>query len=165
MWMPSVRTLRVVMFTLALFVASTVPTAQVRNDPHQTATTSRAQAERILDMYFDGMSSHDFSHLPMTPDAEFRGSLHPEPVRGESALREFLIAVSNGARTVTPKWRVIDGDRACVHYEYQMNAGAVVPVVACFRFDAGRIAEERAFFDPRPFVKQSPSGNDGNRPK
>jgi hypothetical protein len=103
------------------------------------------------------MSSHDFSHVPFTPDAVFRGSLHTEPIKGEAALRQFLVAVSQGAERVEPKWRVIDDDRACAHYEYHIKAGAVVPVVACFRFQAGRIAEERAFFDPRPFLTQRPS--------
>ena len=126
--------------------------AQVPSGARHTDKTTRAQAERILDSYFAALHSHDFSHVPYTREAVFRGSLHTEPIRGDSALRAFFVAVANGARSVRPQWRVIDGERACTHYAYETNAGAVVPVVACFRFEAGRIAEERAFFDPRPFL-------------
>ncbi len=159
------RYLRLVVFAVGLFAAlAMVVTAQVMNELRDTMSTSRAQAEGILDSYFAAMKSQDFSNVPFTPDAVFVGSLHTEPIKGDSAVRTFLVAVAKGA-SVQPKWRVIDSDRACVHYEYQMNAGAVVPVVACFRFKAGRIAEERAFFDPRPFLTPRSSGNDGSGPK
>ncbi len=160
------RHLRLVVFAVGLFAAlAMVVTAQVMNELRDTMSTSRAQAEGILDSYFAAMKSQDFSNVPFTPDAVFVGSLHTEPIKGDSAVRTFLVAVAKGASSVQPKWCVIDSDRACVHYEYQMNAGAVVPVVACFRFKAGRIAEERAFFDPRPFLTPRPSGNDGSGPK
>src|SRR6266478_5305883 len=145
------RYLRLVVFAVGLFAAlAMVVTAQVMNELRDTMSTSRAQAEGILDSYFAAMKSQDFSNVPFTPDAVFVGSLHTEPIKGDSAVRTFLVAVDKGA---------------CVHYEYQMNAGAVVPVVACFRFKAGRIAEERAFFDPRPFLTPRSSGNDGSGPK
>jgi SnoaL-like domain len=114
------------------------------------------QAERILDGYFAAMNTHDFSQVPFTPEVVFRGSLHTEPIRGDSAVHTFLVAVGKGARNVRLEWRVIDGDRACAHYEYQSNAGFVVPAVTCFRFEGGRIAELRAFFDPRPFLTPGP---------
>jgi hypothetical protein len=93
-----------------------------------------------------------FLRSPFTRDAVFSGPLHTQPIKGESAVREYLVALAKGAQTVQPKWRVIDGERACAHYEYHSNEGSVVAVVACFRFEAGRIAEECAFFDPRPLL-------------
>jgi hypothetical protein len=139
------------LFTLDLLVSPVVATAQVPKR-RGIAHTSRAQAERALDSYFAAMHSHDFSKVPFTREVEFRGSLHTEPVRGDSAVRAFLVSVSKGARSVRLQWRLIDGERACAHFLYDSNAGAVVPAVACFRFEAGQIAEEQAFFDPRPFL-------------
>jgi len=156
--------LRLVVLTVGLVASTSVTTAQVPNEPRNMASTSRAQAERTLDSYFAAMNSHDFSDVPFTHEVTFRGSLHTEPVIGDSAVRAFLVAVAEGAQRVELKWRVIDGDRACAHYEYQRNEGAVVPAVTCFRFEAGRIAEERAFFDPRPFLT-TPSGKDSTVPK
>lgn len=150
--MKSRKPLRLFVFIFGLSTALTVTTAQTPNGAPVAARTSRAQAERILDSYFAAMSSHDFSQVPFTRDAVVSGSLRTQPVKGESAVREFLVALAKGAQTVQPKWRVIDGERACAHYEYHSNEGSVVPVVACFRFEAGRIAEERAFFDPRPLL-------------
>jgi SnoaL-like domain len=144
--------LRSVAFALAVLTLPRMASPQATNQPGKT-TTSRAQAENALDSYFAAMHSHDFSHVPYTPAVVFRGSLHTEPVRGDSAVRAFFVEVAQGARSVRPQWRVIDGDRACTHYEYETTEGAVVPVVACFRFERGRIAEERAFFDPRPFLR------------
>ncbi len=141
----------------------TVASAQAPNGSRNTSNTSRAQAERALDSYFAAMRSHDFSQVPFTAAVVFRGSLHTDPVRGDSAVRTFLVAVAKGARSVRLQWRVIDGERACAHYEYETNAGVVVPAVTCFRFEAGRIAEERAFFDPRPFLTPQ-SGNDTTKP-
>src|SRR5438132_7720546 len=155
--------LRLVVLTVGLVASTTVTTAQVPNEPRNMASTSRAQAERTLDSYFAAMNSHDFSDVPFTHEVTFRGSLHTEPVKGDSAVRAFLVAVAKGAQRVELKWRVIDSDRACAHYEYQSNEGAVVPAVTCFRFEAGRIAEERAFFDPRPFLTP-PSGKDSCSP-
>src|SRR6266853_1613979 len=141
-----------------------VASAQVPNGGRHTPNTTRAQAERALDSYFAALHSHDFSHVPFTREAVFRGSLHTEPIRGDSAVRAFLVAVGKGARSVRLEWRVIDGERACAHYEYESNAGAVVPAVTCFRFEGGRIAEERAFFDPRPFLTPQRSGSDTSKP-
>lgn len=141
-----------------------IAVAQASNEPRAVTNTSRAQAERALDAYFAGMHSHDFSHVPYTHDVVFRGSLHTEPIHGDSAVRAFFVAVAEGARSVRPEWRVIDGERACTHYEYDIKGGATVPVVACFRFVAGRIAEERAFFDPRPFLTPPQPAKDTSRP-
>jgi Predicted hydrolases or acyltransferases (alpha/beta hydrolase superfamily) len=145
---------------IILALLGTVATGQGPNGPKDTGTTSRLQAEHTLDSYFAAMNSHDFSQVPFTREVVFRGSLHTEPVRGDSAVRAFLVAVGKGARNVQLEWRVIDGDRACAQYEYQSNAGFAVPAVTCFRFEAGRIAEERAFFDPRPFLTPRVQGND-----
>ena len=142
--------LRSVLTGLGILLSPGILHAQV------ASATSRAQAELALDAYFAAMRSQDFSHVPYTRNAVFRGSLHTEPIHGDSAVREFFVAVAKGARSVQPQWRVIDGDRACTHYLYETTAGAIVPVVACFRFEAGRIAEERAFFDPRPFLTPPP---------
>jgi len=155
--------LRVVLIALEVVAWSVAATAQLPNGARPTANTTRAQAERTLDSYFAALHSHDFSHVPFTREAVFRGSLHTEPIRGDSAVRAFLVAVSKGARSVRLKWRVIDGERGCAHYEYETNAGAVVPAVTCFHFDAGRIAEERAFFDPRPFLPPCPSAQDTSK--
>ncbi len=140
-----------------------VASAQVPTGRRDTSNTTRAQAERALDSYFAALHSHDFSHVPFTREAVFRGSLHTEPIRGDSAVRAFLVAVGKGARSVRPEWRVVDGERACAHYEYESNAGAVVPVVACFRFQAARIAEMRAFFDPRPLLPPCPPAKDTSK--
>jgi hypothetical protein len=143
------------LFALGLVASPIVATAQVPK-ARGIAHTSRPQAERALDSYFAAMHSHDFSQVPFTREVVFRGSLHTEPICGDSAGRAFLVAVSKGARSAQLEWRVIDGERACVHYLYESTVGAVVPVVLCFRFEAGRIAEERAFFDPRPLLAQRP---------
>jgi pimeloyl-ACP methyl ester carboxylesterase len=145
---------------IILALLGTVATGQGPNGSKDTGTTSRLQAEHILDSYFAAMNSHDFSQVLFTREVVFRGSLHTEHIRGDSAVRAFLVAVGKGARNVQLEWRVIDGDRACAHSEHQSNAGAVVPALTCFRFEAGRIAEERAFFDPRPFLTRRVQGND-----
>ena len=156
--------LRFMMLVLSLVGSPLIAAAQASHEPRAPSNTSRAQAERTLDAYFAGMHSHDFSRVPFTHDVVFRGSLHTEPIRGDSAVRAFLVAVAEGARAVRVEWRVIDGSRACVHYEYDSKGGAVVPAVTCFRFEGGRIAEERAFFDPRPFLTPPQAAKDTSRP-
>ena len=156
--------LRSVPLALGLVASTIVANAQVPNGPRNPTNTSRAQAEHALDSYFAAMHSQDFSQVPFTREVVFRGSLHTAPVRGDSAVRAFLVAVAKGARSVRLEWRVIDGERACAHYEYESNAGAVVPAVTCFRFEGRRIAEERAFFDPRPFLTPQRSGSDTSKP-
>jgi SnoaL-like domain len=156
--------LRRVLLVSAFLAYPVGATAQAPGGAQRAATTTRTQANRALDSYFAALHAHDFSKVPYTPDTVFRGSVKTEPVRGASAVRDFFVAVANMARDVRPQWRVIDGDRACVHYEYELNAGPVVPVVACFRFEAGRIAEERAFFDPRPFLPPCPPAVDTTKP-
>ena len=56
------RHLRVVVFAVGLFAAlAMVATAQVMKELRDTMSTSRAQAEGILDSYFAAMKSQDFS--------------------------------------------------------------------------------------------------------
>jgi hypothetical protein len=150
---------------VGLFALVLVATAQAQTAPPNTASTSRAEAERAVDSYVSAMNTRDFSDVPLTPNLIFRGSLHTEPVEGDSAYRTFFLAVAKGARSVKLKWRVIDGERACILYEYERNTGEVIPVVACFRFEGRQIAEERAFFDPRPFLLPCQSGKETHTPE
>src|SRR5260370_35957632 len=73
------RDLRLVVFTVGLFAAlAMVVTAQVMNELRDTRSTSRAQAEGILDSYFASMKSQDLSNVAFTPGGVFVGSLHSE---------------------------------------------------------------------------------------
>jgi hypothetical protein len=78
---------------IILALLGMVTTAQVQDGSQDTVNTPRVQAERILDSYFAAMNSHDFSHVPFTREVVFRGSLHTEPINGDSAARAFLVAV------------------------------------------------------------------------
>jgi hypothetical protein len=114
--------------------------------------TTRAQADRALDLYFSSFGAQDFAKVPFSSGVVFTGPLRPIPIRGDSAVRTFLESVARGAKAVRPAWRVIDGERACEHFEFVTTTDIVVPVVECFHFDAGQITELHPYFDPRPLL-------------
>jgi hypothetical protein len=96
-------------FVVGLIASGRSASAQGQTAPAAAASTSRVQAERALDSYISAMNTRDFSNVPLTQNVVFRGSVHTEPLEGDSAVRKFLVAVAKGARSVKLEWRLIDG--------------------------------------------------------
>lgn len=116
----------------------------------QSAQRQRESTARLLDVYIDGYKTADWGKVRFAADVTFEGPLKG-PIRGESAVRTFLLTVR--AKDVRVKRQVIDGQFACVLADFETREGIVVPFCEFFRIVDGKIAEIRPYFDPRPLIR------------
>jgi hypothetical protein len=110
----------------------------------------RQATAKLLDAYIDGYKTGDWGKVRFAVDITFEGPLKG-PIRGESAVRTFLLNVR--AKDVRVKRQIIDGQFACVLADFETREGIVVPFCEFFRIADGEIAEIRPYFDPRPLIR------------
>jgi hypothetical protein len=110
----------------------------------------RQTTAKLLDDYIDGYKTGDWGKARFAVDVTFEGPLKG-PIRGESAVRTFLLTVR--AKDVRVKRQIIDGQFACVLADFETREGIVVPFCEFFRIAGGEIAEIRPYFDPRPLIR------------
>jgi Domain of unknown function (DUF4904) len=110
----------------------------------------RQATAKLLDAYVDGYNTGDWKKVRFAADVTFEGPLKG-PIRGESAVRTFLLSVH--AKDVRVKRQIIDGRFACVLADFETREGTVLPFCECFRIADGKIADIRPYFDPRPLIR------------
>jgi hypothetical protein len=110
----------------------------------------RQATAKLLDAYIDGYKAGEWGKVRFAADVTFEGPLKG-PIRGESAVRTFLVTVR--AKDVRVKRQIIDGQFACVLADFETREGIVVPFCEFFRIADGKIADIRPYFDPRPLIR------------
>jgi hypothetical protein len=111
----------------------------------------RQSIAKLLDAYIAGYKTGDWGKVRFRSDVTFEGPLTKGAIRGESAVRTFLLNVR--AKDVRVKRQIIDGQFACVLADFEITDGTVVPFCEFFRIVDGEIAEIRPYFDPRPLIR------------
>jgi hypothetical protein len=111
----------------------------------------RQATAKLLEAYVEGYKTGNYSTVRFNPDVTFEGPLTKGVIRGESAVRTFLLNVR--AKDVRVKRQIIDGQFACVLADFETPEGKVVPFCEFFRIVDGKIADIRPYFDPRPLIR------------
>jgi hypothetical protein len=140
---------------LALFLASLLSVwagLGLSNCSKGPARSEQRQATaKLLDAYIEGYKTGDYSKVRFTSDVTFEGPLTKGAIRGESAVRTFLLTVR--AKDVRVKRQLIEGEFACVIADFHTQGGDILPFCEFFRIVDGEIAEIRPYFDPRPLIR------------
>ncbi len=101
------------------------------------------------------MNSDDASALVLSEDVEFYGTLSPEPVRGESAVRDHIQQVAPFLVSVTNRKMIIEGDSGAVLTSFEAVNGVHVEGTYFLTVEDGKICEIRSVFDSRPLFSGS----------
>lgn len=105
---------------------------------------------KIVESFLTALRTKDFSNAPMADDLLFE-----EPMmgsgRGADALKAFVSGFFPALDDVRIIQHVCEGEYVVTHWEVHGLFGTI-PILEKFRIVDGRIAEFRAFYDPRPVM-------------
>ena len=107
------------------------------------STTSREDAIRILDSYFNALITHDANEVPLTPDVVFRRP-NGEVYHGIEKVKHFLSNLSWTALRV--EGHIIDGDQCASLFDYD-RPNASIKGCDYFLLENGKIKEIRPYLN------------------
>ena len=112
--------------------------------------SNRAQVESAILQLFEALNSDDASELPLAEDAKFYGMLSPEPICGESEVRDHIQQVAPFMLNETILQMIIEGDSCAVRAKFEGVNGINVDGTYFLKVENGKISEIRSVFDTRP---------------
>ena len=115
--------------------------------------SDRTDMERTISLYFEAINSNDASIVPLTDDVVMSGPMLPEPITGETAVRQHLADTAPFIARWIEKYSVIEGDSAAVILEFEGLNGLIMEGAEFFRIRDGKICDMQNFFDTRPLIK------------
>ena len=107
------------------------------------STTSREDAVRILDAYFQGLITKDASDVPLTSDVVFKRP-NGEVYHGIEKVKHFLSNLNWTALRV--EGHIIDCDRCASLFEYE-RPDARIKGFDYFLLEKGKIKEIRPYLN------------------
>jgi hypothetical protein len=115
--------------------------------------SERREIEEAIYRYIEGVNTDNVNIIPLAGDVVLCGPMIPEPIRGESAVRQYLGETSPFIARMELKMTVIEDDNAAIVFEFEGLNGVVVEGVYVFRFEGGLIRHGQVFFDTRLLMK------------
>jgi len=111
---------------------------------------SKADNVRVVETFLNCLKNKDLSDAPVAPDLYFAEPLMGEG-RGAEALKAFVSGFFPALSDVRILQHISDGEHVATLWEIDGIFGTI-PVFEMFRVVDGKIAEFRAFYDPRPIL-------------
>ena len=113
--------------------------------------TDRSETKMLVDQFYQALLNDDVSELPLADDVELKGSMQPEPIRGEAGVREHLEQVAPFMLDEHYSRLIIDGDSAAALTEFVGVNGVKGKGTHYFDMKDGKIHRIESVLDTRPF--------------
>jgi hypothetical protein len=113
------------------------------------AARNNALERDLLSTYVNALQTGDFAAVSFAPDVTFEGPLSNGTIQGEVNVRNFLLPVSGGAKSIRVDRFIVEGKFACIIATLETRGGSIVPFCEIVEFANGRIVRLRPYFDPR----------------
>jgi len=107
----------------------------------------------VVNRFIEVFTTNNPSTAPLAHDVVYRGPLMPEPLCGETAVRQHLAEIAPFVARLQVKRMVVEGDSAAVIFEFEGLNGVVIEGAEFFRISEGLICEDQIFFDTRPLIQ------------
>lgn len=111
---------------------------------------SKEENIKTVEAFLNCLKAKDLSDAPLTDDVYFTEPLMGEG-RGADALKAFVSGFFPALSDVRVIEHICEGDQVATLWEVDGVFGQI-PVFEKFRIRDGKIAEFRAFYDPRPII-------------
>jgi hypothetical protein len=115
--------------------------------------SERLKIEQAIARYVEAINTDNVDIIPLSADVVMCGPMTPEPIRGETAVRQHLGETSPFIARMELKISVIENNTAAVFMEFEGLNGVVIEGAYFFRFEDGLICLAQAFFDTRLLFK------------
>ena len=120
--------------------------------------SDRTDMERAIGLYFKAINSNDADIVPLADDVVMSGPMLPEPIKGETAVRQHIADTAPFIARWIEKYSVIEGDSAAVILEFEGLNGLIMEGAEFFRVRDGKICLLQNFFDTRTLIQGANSG-------
>ncbi len=109
----------------------------------------RHEIQKLLDIYYLGLSDQSVAAIPLTDDVSFVGP-RMGPFRGEVGVRTMLEQVSKlfAAFAITRGRQIIDGDSAVLFIDLSLPDRRHFEIADVFTLRDSAFASIQPFFDP-----------------
>jgi limonene-1,2-epoxide hydrolase len=111
---------------------------------------SKDENIKVVEAFLNCLKNKDLSQAPLSDDLYFTEPLMGEG-RGAEALKAFVSGFFPALDDLRVLQHVSEGDYVATRWEVDGVFGTI-PVFELFRVSGGKIAEFRAFYDPRPIL-------------
>ena len=116
-------------------------------------SANRDRIRVLVEQYIQAMNENDMSGLPLDHNVVMTGPMIPTPIEGEEGVRNHLQQVAPFVGRLSLLDLVIEGDKAVAVMHYEGINGVRFEGCQYFRFDEGRITQDRVFYDTAPLLK------------
>jgi hypothetical protein len=113
----------------------------------------RQEIERAIALYIEAINTDNVSIIPFAEEVILCGPMLPEPVHGESAVRQYVGETAPFIACMKLNTTVIEENAAALFVEFEGLNGAVIEGAILFRFEGGLICYCQFFFDTRLLFK------------
>ena len=115
--------------------------------------SSRSQVENAILQFFEALKSDDASGLPLAEQVRYFGAISPDPVCGESEVRDHIQQIAPFMENETIKQMIIEGDSGAVRTTFEGVNGVRVNGTYFLKLEGEKICEIRAVVDTRPLFE------------
>ena len=112
--------------------------------------TSRAEVEAVISKFIEALNIDDAGSVPLTEDVEYYGMFSPDPILGETDVREHIQQIAPFMLNEAFGKMIIEGGSAAVRTAFDSVNGIHSEGAYFFEVEGDRIREIRALFDTRP---------------
>ena len=112
--------------------------------------TSRAEVEAVISKFIEALNIDDAGSVPLAEDVEYYGMFSPDPITGESDVRDHIEQIAPFMLNEAFGKMIIEGGSAAVRTAFDSVNGIHSEGAYFFEVEGDRIREIRALFDTRP---------------
>jgi hypothetical protein len=116
----------------------------------ESGLTSRAEVEAVISKFIEALNIDDAGSVPLAEDVEYYGMFSPDPITGESDVRDHIEQIAPFMLNEAFGKMIIEGGSAAVRTAFDSVNGIHSEGAYFFEVEGDRIREIRALFDTRP---------------
>ena len=114
--------------------------------------SDRPQIETTVLQFFEALNTDDISEVALSEHVEYTGMLTPEPIRGETDVREHLQQIAPFMLNVSHGEMIIEDSRCAVLSEFDGVNNVHTEGAFFLEMEAGKFSKITAVFDTRPLM-------------
>ncbi len=115
--------------------------------------SGRQEIERIIALYIEAINTDNVAIIPFAEEVIMCGPMLPEPVHGESAVRQYMAETAPFIAGMKLNTAVIEENAAALFVEFEGLNGVVMEGALLLKFEGGLICYDQLFFDTRLLFK------------
>ena len=115
--------------------------------------SGRPEIEQAIALYIEAINTDNVAIIPFAEEVVMCGPMLPEPIEGESAVRQYLAETAPFIARMKLNTAVMEDDAAALFVEFEGLNGVVIEGALLLKFEGALICYGQFFFDTRLLFK------------